>query len=361
MISVANIREPFGRRFQTTGLDSSEEAHNLALLLRAGALAAPIQIVEERTVGPSLGQDNIDQGLLSVVIGFLAVVVFMAFYYRWFGVVANVVLLLNLVLIVAVMALLGATLTMPGIAGMVLTIGMAVDANVLIFERMREEIRNGNTPQASIAAGYDKALSAIIDAQRHHPDRRRGPVQLRHRADQGLRGHPDRGSHRLHVHRHHLQPRHDQLDLGRSAVAAPARLRDPSCVKSSSAPLTTWPSAGRPWSSPACSSLITFVSLAVQGLNYGLDFTGGTVIELGYQEPTDTAEVRDALEAAGLSGITVQHFGSNRDILLRIPPSGETNNAALSQKVFDTLAAAVGGKVETAAGGVRRSPGRARN
>ena len=163
VISVATIREPFGRRFQTTGLDSSEEAHNLALLLRAGALAAPIQIVEERTVGPSLGQDNIDQGLMSVIIGFLAVVVFMAFYYKWFGVVANVVLLLNLVLIVAIMAVLGATLTMPGIAGMVLTIGMAVDANVLIFERMREEIRNGNSPQASIAAGYDKALSAIID------------------------------------------------------------------------------------------------------------------------------------------------------------------------------------------------------
>ena len=163
VISVATIREPFGRRFQTTGLDSSEEAHNLALLLRAGALAAPIQIVEERTVGPSLGQDNIDQGLMSVIIGFLAVVVFMAVYYSWFGVVANVVLLLNLVLIVAVMGLLGATLTMPGIAGMVLTIGMAVDANVLIFERMREEIRNGNSPQASIAAGYDKALSAIID------------------------------------------------------------------------------------------------------------------------------------------------------------------------------------------------------
>jgi len=164
VISVANIREPFGKRFQTTGLDSSEEAHNLALLLRAGALAAPIQIVEERTVGPSLGQDNIDQGMLSVAIGFLAVVVFMAYYYSWFGVVANVVLLLNLVLIVAVMGLLGATLTMPGIAGMVLTIGMAVDANVLIFERMREEIRNGNSPQASIAAGYDKALSSIIDA-----------------------------------------------------------------------------------------------------------------------------------------------------------------------------------------------------
>ncbi len=164
VISVATIREPFGRRFQTTGLDSSAEAHDLALLLRAGALAAPIQIVEERTVGPSLGQDNIDQGLMSVMIGFAAVVLFMAFYYSVFGIIADVVLLLNLVLIVAILGLLGATLTMPGIAGMVLTVGMAVDANVLIFERMREELRNGNSPQASIAAGYDKALSSIIDA-----------------------------------------------------------------------------------------------------------------------------------------------------------------------------------------------------
>lgn len=164
VISVANILEPFGRRFQTTGLDSSAEAHNLALLLRAGALAAPIQIVEERTIGPSLGQDNIDQGFRSVVIGFVLVVVFMAFYYRTFGLIADVVLLLNLVLIVAVLSLLQATLTLPGIAGIVLTVGMAVDANVLIFERIREEIRNGNSPQASIHAGYDKALSTIVDA-----------------------------------------------------------------------------------------------------------------------------------------------------------------------------------------------------
>ncbi|SDX53570.1 preprotein translocase subunit SecD [Allochromatium warmingii] len=164
VISVATIREPFGRRFQTTGLDSSTEAHNTALLLRSGALAAPIEIVEERTIGPSLGQDNIDQGLNSVLIGFVLVVLFMGVYYRVFGLVANAVLLLNLVLIVAVLGLLGATLTMPGIAGIVLTIGMAVDANVLIFERIREEVRIGNSPQASIAAGYEKALSSIIDA-----------------------------------------------------------------------------------------------------------------------------------------------------------------------------------------------------
>ncbi len=164
VISVANILEPFGRRFQTTGLDSSNEAHNLALLLRAGALAAPIEIVEERTIGPSLGQANIDQGFESVVIGFLLVVVFMAVYYRVFGLVADLVLLVNLVLIVAILSLLQATLTLPGIAGIVLTVGMAVDANVLIYERIREEVRNGNTPQASIHAGYDKALSTIVDA-----------------------------------------------------------------------------------------------------------------------------------------------------------------------------------------------------
>ncbi|MBK1720805.1 protein translocase subunit SecD [Thiocystis violacea] len=164
VISVANIREPFGRRFQTTGLDSSDEAHNTALLLRSGALAAPIQIVEERTIGPSLGQDNIDQGFISVVIGLALVVGFMALYYRMFGLVADLVLVVNLVLIVAVLSMLQATLTLPGIAGIVLTVGMAVDANVLIFERIREEIRNGNSPQASIHAGYDKALSTIVDA-----------------------------------------------------------------------------------------------------------------------------------------------------------------------------------------------------
>ncbi|TVQ92367.1 MAG: protein translocase subunit SecD [Chromatiaceae bacterium] len=164
VISVANILEPFGRRFQTTGLDSPQEAHNLALLLRAGALAAPIDIVEERTIGPSLGQANIDQGFRAVLIGLAAVVLFMALYYRVFGLVANAALVVNLVLIVAVLSLLQATLTMPGIAGIVLTVGMAVDANVLIFERIREEIRNGNTPQASIHAGYDKALSTIVDA-----------------------------------------------------------------------------------------------------------------------------------------------------------------------------------------------------
>ncbi len=164
VINVARIQEQLSKRFQITGLDSTQEAHNLALLLRAGALAAPIEIVEERTIGPSLGQDNIDQGFLSVVIGFILVLAFMALWYRGFGLVANLALAMNLVVIVAVLSMLQATLTLPGIAGIVLTVGMAVDANVLIFERIREELRNGVSPQTAISAGYEKAFTTIADA-----------------------------------------------------------------------------------------------------------------------------------------------------------------------------------------------------
>ncbi|WP_295392029.1 protein translocase subunit SecD [uncultured Thiodictyon sp.] len=164
VISVATIREPFGRRFQTTGLDSADEAHNLALLLRSGALAAPIQIIEERTVGPSLGQENIDKGVRSVAVGFVLVVLFMGLYYRVFGLVANLVLLVNVVLLVAILSAIQATLTLPGIAGILLTVGMAVDANVLIYERIREELRNGNSVQAAIYSGFDKAMATIVDS-----------------------------------------------------------------------------------------------------------------------------------------------------------------------------------------------------
>ena len=164
VISNAVIRGHFSNRFETTGLDSVQEANELSLLLRAGALAAPVYIIEERTIGPSLGQDNIDKGFQSVIIGFIAVLFFMAFWYRKFGLIANLALGLNLVIIVAVLSLLQATLTLPGIAGIVLTVGMAVDANVLIFERIREELRNGNSPQNSIHSGYEKALMTIADA-----------------------------------------------------------------------------------------------------------------------------------------------------------------------------------------------------
>ena len=163
IINTATIRGIFKDRFQITGLTPAE-ARDLALLLRAGALAAPVFKVEERTIGPSLGKDNIERGFEAVVVGFMLVVIFMVVYYRWFGLIANVALFSNLVFIVALLSLLQASLTLPGIAGIVLTVGMAVDANVLIFERIREELANGNTPQASISGGYDKAFSSIADA-----------------------------------------------------------------------------------------------------------------------------------------------------------------------------------------------------
>ena len=164
VITAPVIRSQLGKRFQIEGLDSVEEANELALLLRAGALAAPVQIVEERTIGPSLGKDNVAQGMMSIQIGLAAVILFMAFYYRVFGIIADIALITNVVLIVAILSIIQATLTLPGIAGILLTVGMAVDANVLIFERIREELRNGNTPQASIAAGYEKAFGTIADS-----------------------------------------------------------------------------------------------------------------------------------------------------------------------------------------------------
>ena len=163
--NVATIQAQLGRSFRITGLDNAAEAHNLALLLRAGALIAPIQIVEERTIGPSLGKQNIDNGLKAMIYGLLAVVLFMFVYYRKFGAVANTALIFNIVMIVGLMSMIpGATLTLPGIAGIVLTIGMAVDANVLIFERIREELKAGKSIQRAIHEGYDNAFSTIADA-----------------------------------------------------------------------------------------------------------------------------------------------------------------------------------------------------
>ena len=147
-----------------TGLQSAKYAQNLALLLRSGALVAPIDIIQESTVGPSLGIANIHMGIISIVVGFLAVVLFMIFYYRFFGLVADIALFLNLIFIMAIFSMLGVTLSLAGMAAMVLTVGMAVDANVLIYERIREEIRNGVSPQASIHLGYERAFTTIVDS-----------------------------------------------------------------------------------------------------------------------------------------------------------------------------------------------------
>mgnify|MGYP000184439670 FL=1 len=164
IINRATVQSMLGSSFRITGLDSPEEGRELALLLRAGALAAPMYFVEERTIGPSLGQDNIDKGLLSTQVGFAAVALFMLVFYRVFGIVANIALFMNVAMMIAVMSAIGAALSLPGIAGIVLTVGMAVDANVLIYERIREELRAGQSPQSAIMAGYDRAYTTILDA-----------------------------------------------------------------------------------------------------------------------------------------------------------------------------------------------------
>ena len=163
IINVATIREAFSKRFQITGIDM-QEAKDLAILLRSGSLSAPMSIIEERTVGPSLGSENIISGRDSMILGMILVILFMFIYYRNFGLVANLALIANILIITATLSLFQATLTLSGIAGIVLTVGMAVDANVLIYERIREELFNGNSPNASIVSGYNKAFSTISDA-----------------------------------------------------------------------------------------------------------------------------------------------------------------------------------------------------
>jgi len=168
VINDATIQSPFGKEFSTNGLGSTKEASELALLLKSGSLAAPMDIVEENVIGPSLGQENIKKGFDSVMLGLLLVLIAAAVYYKLFGLVADIALFFNLLVLIAVMSMIGVTLTMPGIAGIVLTLGMAIDANVLICERVREELRNGCTPHAAIHAGYDKAWATILDANVTH-------------------------------------------------------------------------------------------------------------------------------------------------------------------------------------------------
>jgi len=168
VINNATIQSPFSTQFQTTGLESMAEATNLAQFLRAGSLAAPVDIVEERVIGPSLGADNIAKGVHATILGLALVIILVGVYYKLFGLIADVALVLNLILLVAILSIGGATLTLPGIAGIVLTLGMAIDANVLICERIREELRNGSTPLASIHSGYEKAWATILDANVTH-------------------------------------------------------------------------------------------------------------------------------------------------------------------------------------------------
>ena len=209
VISAPQIREPIlGGSGVITGGFSVAEAQDLALLLRAGALPAPLEVLEERTVGPGLGSDSIRSGVLAGVVGSICVVIFMIVAYGTFGLIANLALVVNGIMLVAAMSALQATLTLPGIAGIVLTIGMAVDANVLIFEHIREEIRTGRTPVAAIDSGFTRALTTIIDSNLDDAVRGGIPLSVRLWPGAGIRRDARDRHHRLDVHRGHFDPAH---------------------------------------------------------------------------------------------------------------------------------------------------------
>ncbi|MGM0563934.1 MAG: protein translocase subunit SecD [Pseudomonadota bacterium] len=334
VISVATVREPLSKQFITTGL-RQDEAANLAILLRSGALKAPMEIIEERTIGPSLGAENIDKGLASVVIGLCLVLVFMAFYYKVFGLIANLALITNIVMIVAVMSLLQATLTLPGIAGIVLTVGMAVDANVLIFERIKEELKRGVKIQEAIYQGYDKAFSTIADA---NVTTFIAAVILFTFGTGPIKGFAI------------------TLSIGIATSMLTAIMGTRSIVnwiygnrRIKSLPLswsfltlkdTHIPFMRGRYLSLLFSALLigaSIAGLAHKGLTYGIDFTGGYLVEVGYQEPADLEGIRSSLAQGGFDDAMVQNFGTSRDVLIRIQPREGMESVEVSEEIMSQL------------------------
>src|SRR5206468_659121 len=243
VISAPVIQEPItGGRSQISGSFTVQSANDLAILMRAGALPAPLTVIEERTVGPGLGQDSIEKGELAAYVGSIMVIVFMLVTYRLFGVFANIAVAVNVAMIFGVLSLLNATLTLPGIAGIVLTVGIAVDSNVLIYERIREEVRAGRTPITAIDAGFTRALATILDSN-----------------------------------------------------------------------ITTFIAA-------ALLSILAITLYFFHGLNFGIDFVGGTLIEVQSKTgPADLAKMRATLGGLGLGDVQLQQFGTPTDVLIRIP------------------------------------------
>ena len=316
VISVATIRGVFGSNFEITGV-MANEARELALLLRAGSLAAPLYIVEQRTIGPSLGQDNIDRGVRALMIGMLATFVWMVMYYRAFGMVASTVLLSNMVLLVALMSLLQASLSLPGIAGIVLTVGMAVDANILIYERIREELRNGMSPHAAINAGFEKAFSSIADSNvttliagivlftfGTGPVRGfavmlcLGIVTSMFTALVGSRA----LIHLVWGRRRKIE----RLSIGGRVLPWNFSRRKPAIEFMR--PRRRW------YVVSAILIVAALASLGIRGLNLGIDFTGGVVLELEFPKAADLDEVRSALAEVGFDHAAVQSFGTPRDV-----------------------------------------------
>ena len=330
LISVATIQAALGNRFRITGL-SQREASDLALLLRAGALAAPMYIVEERTVGASLGEDNIRAGMLSVAVGFGLVLLFMVAYYKFFGLAANVALAANLVLLTAVMSLLGATLTLPGIAGIVLTVGMAVDANVLIFSRIREELAN-RSPQQAIHAGFDRAFITIFDANL--------TTFLVAIVLYAIGSGPVKGF-AVTLAIGIVTSMFTAIVLTRALInaltrAAASRGWRSRAIMADPTPLPA-AAAAKPGSgvlgdkaglrfhalAPAHLDVVYRTYRCIpdasggEGLNFGLDFTGGTLVEVNFPEAADPQTVL-GLEAQGYGAVV--ELGTARDVLVRRAP-----------------------------------------
>ena len=337
VISVATVRSVLGRDFMISGLDSIGESHNLALLLSAGSLAAPFTIVEERTVGPSLGRENIERGLNSIQLGLGLVLIFMVLYYSVFGLIANLALMLNLVLLAALLSLLQATLTLPGIAGVVLTVGMAVDANVLIFERIREELRNANTPLASIQAGYEKAFSTIADANITTLIAAvilfaigSGPVRgfavtlslgilcSMFTAIMGTRA---------------LM----QLLYGRARALRRLPIGAMQLLRRRARALNFM--GHRRFGAVLSGVLLSIAvaSLLTRGLNFGIDFTGGTLVEVEYETPVDIGAARELLAGTEFEDIVLQAVGEEqKQLLMRLQAEAE-DGAARSERLLELL------------------------
>jgi protein-export membrane protein SecD/preprotein translocase SecF subunit len=347
VINVAIIRDRLAKRFQITGLDSSSEARDLALLLRAGALAAPMHIVEEQTIGPSLGQDNIDKGIQATIIGFALVLCFTAAYYGVFGLIAGVALGLNLIILVALMSLLQATLTLPGIAGIVLTVGMAVDANVLIFERIREELARNNSPQASIHAGYDRAIATIADSNI--------TTLIAAIVLFGFGAGPIKGF-AVTLSLGIITSMFTAIMVTRAIInllyGNVRRLKKETLLHWQG--LWGWVHRRTAVRPPKINfmgkrvlalgvsgilSIAAIFSFGFQGLNLGIDFTGGSVVEVSYDQPVELEGLREALENAGLAPVSANHFGSSSRVMIRLPSVDSGINAEIGDQLRNALAA----------------------
>ena len=320
IISLATVQAVLGTSFRITGVGSPTEASELALLLRAGALAAPMKFVEERTVGPSLGKENIELGMKSILIGFCLVVLFMALYYRVFGIAANISLIINLVLITGIMSLLGASLTLPGMAGIVLTVGMAVDANVLIFSRIREELKNKD-PQSAIRDGFSRAFVTIFDANVTTLIAAlilyiigTGPVKgfaitlsigivtsmftaiMCTRAMVNL----------IYGNKNIMDIRFRFMKFRKIAGIISISL-----------------------------FIVSIMSLSFRGLSLGLDFSGGTLIEVSYESAVDLESIRNSLEVNGYPDSQVVNFGTNLDVLIKV--ADQSGNSSIGENIFNIL------------------------